>query len=53
MNRILDLQKMDNGTDDSMDTAAAGSTSSYAGCTCSTASNTGCGGDVGDHIIAL
>jgi len=42
MNRILDLQKMDNGIDDSTDAAQGGSTSSYAGCTCSTASNTGC-----------
>ncbi|UNK42020.1 class III lanthipeptide [Luteimonas sp. S4-F44] len=51
MNRILDLQKMDNGSDESLNAAVAGSTSSYAGCTCSTASNTGCGSS--DVIIAL
>jgi hypothetical protein len=51
MNRILDLQKLNNSIDDSMDTAAAGSTSSYVGCSCSTASNTGCSSET--DIIAL
>lgn len=43
MNRILDLQKLGTSIDDSMESAAGGSTSSYVGCSCSTASNTGCG----------
>jgi hypothetical protein len=41
MNRILDLQKLDSSMDDSLEAAAA-STSSALFCNCSTFSNSGC-----------
>ncbi len=41
MNRILDLQKLDNTMGDSLEALAA-STSSFAGCNCSTFSQTSC-----------
>lgn len=40
MSRILNLQTIH--FDGSLDAAIPSSTSSYAGCTCSTASNSGC-----------
>jgi hypothetical protein len=41
MNRILDLQKLDSTMDDSLEAAAA-STSSLIGCKCSTFSESSC-----------
>jgi hypothetical protein len=40
MSRILDLQKLESTTP--VDEAAAASTSSWIGCSCSTHSNSGC-----------
>lgn len=50
MTRILDLQKLNTSFDAEVN-AAAGSTSSWVGCSCSTSSNTGCG--TKDDIILV
>jgi hypothetical protein len=41
MNRILDLQRLDNTISESLDAVAA-STSSFIGCNCSTFSQSSC-----------